>query len=187
MAPQDRPLYSGLMTKLVLTSIGDDREGLVSALSAVVDDHGGNWLESDLSHLAGKFAGIILVDVPDDRAEDFTAALPSLVEACGLHVRATPAGDSDEGGALVHVDLVGQDHPGMVRSVSRALAAQNASILDFDSWTSDAPEGGGTLFQASLTVRLPGDGDLSAVQDELESIADELMVDLEFDEVVDSE
>ncbi|PZO58332.1 MAG: transcriptional regulator, partial [Pseudoxanthomonas suwonensis] len=36
------------MTQLVLTAIGDDREGLVSALAEQVDLHGGNWLESGL-------------------------------------------------------------------------------------------------------------------------------------------
>lgn len=176
------------MTKLVLTAIGDDREGLVSALSAVVDDYDGNWLESELSHLAGKFAGIVLVDVPDARAEDFTAALPDLAESCGLHVDATSASASVDIAAgestLLHLDLIGQDHPGMVRSISQALAAQKASIIDFDSWTSDAPEGGGTLFQASLSVRLDGAGDGAGVREELEKIADELMVDLEFDDQI---
>lgn len=51
------------MAKLVLTAIGDDRAGLVSALSDAVAERGGNWLESQLARLAGKFAGIALVEV----------------------------------------------------------------------------------------------------------------------------
>ncbi|MBL8502453.1 MAG: glycine cleavage system protein R, partial [Rhodocyclaceae bacterium] len=48
-------------TFLVLTVIGDDRPGLVGELSAAISSHQGNWLESSMSHLAGKFAGIVKV------------------------------------------------------------------------------------------------------------------------------
>ncbi len=51
-------------TFLVLTVIGDDRPGLVGELSAAISSHQGNWLESSMSHLAGKFAGIVKVAVP---------------------------------------------------------------------------------------------------------------------------
>jgi glycine cleavage system regulatory protein len=44
---------------LVLTVIGDDRPGLVERLSAAIGKHGGNWLQSSMSHLSGKFAGIV--------------------------------------------------------------------------------------------------------------------------------
>ena len=44
------------MTTLVLTVIGDDRSGLVSALSGAIADHDGSWERSQLARLAGKFA-----------------------------------------------------------------------------------------------------------------------------------
>ena len=48
---------------LILTVIGDDRPGLVERLSSVVSQHQGNWLESSMSHLSGKFAGIVRMHV----------------------------------------------------------------------------------------------------------------------------
>src|SRR5690606_26345178 len=53
------------MSTLVLTVIGDDRAGLVNAVAEVVARHGGNWERSQMAELAGKFAGIVLVTVPD--------------------------------------------------------------------------------------------------------------------------
>ena len=50
-----------MSVSLVLTVIGDDRPGLVGQLSAAISKHNGNWLESSMSHLAGKFAGIVCV------------------------------------------------------------------------------------------------------------------------------
>src|SRR5690625_1612099 len=79
------------MTTYVLTAIGDDRPGLVSAPSSVVDDHGGSWVDSSLALLAGKFAGIVLVDVAESRAERFVQELATLAEQVGLRVEATAA------------------------------------------------------------------------------------------------
>ena len=66
------------MTTLVLTVIGDDRSGLVGALSGVVADHGGNWDRSQMARLGGKFAGIVMVTVPDRSASALLADLEPL-------------------------------------------------------------------------------------------------------------
>ena len=57
------------MATFTLTCIGDDRPGLVSDLSAPISAHGASWKRSQMSRLGGKFAGILLLDVPDDRAD----------------------------------------------------------------------------------------------------------------------
>ena len=62
-------------TSLLISVIADDRPGLVDSLSAVVNDHGGNWLESNMSRLAGKFAGILRIDVSASDAPRLEAAL----------------------------------------------------------------------------------------------------------------
>ncbi|WP_420113045.1 glycine cleavage system protein R [Pseudactinotalea sp.] len=167
------------MTLLVLTAVGDDREGLVSALSRAVEAHGGNWLDSQLARLAGKFAGIVLVDVPEENVRAFTDAAAGLREQIGWKVDSTPAGDGGEAGRAVHVHLVGLDRSGMVRRVSAALAEQHVSIHRFRSWTHDAPQGGGLLFEAEAVVTLPHGVEEETVRRALEPIADELVVDLE--------
>ena len=45
------------MASLILTVIGDDRPGLVSALSTPINEHGASWERSQMARLAGKFAG----------------------------------------------------------------------------------------------------------------------------------
>ena len=44
------------MKQLVLTIIGKDKAGLVEQLSRVINEHRGNWMASNLSHLAGYFS-----------------------------------------------------------------------------------------------------------------------------------
>ena len=71
------------MASLVVTILGKDRAGLVDSVSGAIAQHGGNWEESHMAHLAGQFAGIVLVTVPDGQADDLTEALEAL-EAGGL-------------------------------------------------------------------------------------------------------
>lgn len=177
------------MAQLVLTAIGDDREGLVSALSRVVDDHRGNWLDSQFSRLAGKFAGIVLVELEESRAGALEAAVADLLDELGWRIDVTradaedligaPTPEAAEAAEPAHIHLVGQDRPGMVRQITAALADQHVSIDAFNSWTTHAPEGGGVLFEADAVVRLPPGADESAVRGALDPIANELMVDLD--------
>ena len=73
------------MTSLVLTFVGDDRPGLVNAISEKVVDFGGTWLESRSVRLAGKFAGVVLVRVPDENLIPLESALAKLAPS-GLRV-----------------------------------------------------------------------------------------------------
>ena len=79
------------MASLVLTLIGDDRPGLVSAVSTPVEQAGGSWQRSELTRLAGKFAGVVLVDVPEDGVAGLVRALGAIEE---LHVQVEPAGSA---------------------------------------------------------------------------------------------
>ena len=171
-------------TTYVLTAIGEDRPGLVAALAAAVDEHGVNWVDSQLALLAGTFAGIVQVDVPDESARSFLEALPALADEVGLAVEATvgvPRGDAEEPRSVLRLHLLGQDRTGMVREVTAALRSQGATIDALRSWTREAPQGGGMLFEAEAEVRLPARAGEGGVREALETIAAELMVDLELD------
>lgn len=173
------------MTRLVLSTIGDDRPGLVAALAAAVASNGGNWLDSEMAHLGGKFAGIVLIDVPVDRIDGLRDAARSLTEQGLLEVRLTAAdpqpgpGDVAPSGILLSLHLLGQDRPGIVQDVAVALADAGVSIEELTTTSSPAPMSDGLLFRADGLVRLPEGGSVDAARAALESLANELMVDLD--------
>lgn len=166
------------MAHLVLTVVGDDRAGLVNALADTVTAHGGNWERSELAELAGAFAGIVLVSVPDDRADELTGALEGMAGL--LRVTAHPGNDATPPASTreLTVTVLGNDHPGIVRDVSAAIAANAFSIDSFRSRTLDAPMAGGTLFEAVAEVRIPAEMDAGALTDALERLAGEIQVDV---------
>jgi glycine cleavage system regulatory protein len=170
------------MATLVLTVIGDDRAGLVDALAGPIADHGGNWDRSHMARLAGKFAGIVVVTLPDANVESLGAGLEGLQAQGLLDVRVAVAGATDgpiDAASLLHLHLIGQDRPGIIREVAGALAQRNVSIEELQTSTLSAPMSAEQLFEATASLRLPADVDLDALKHALEDIANELMVDVD--------
>ncbi|WP_069963727.1 ACT domain-containing protein [Lacunisphaera limnophila] len=180
------------MESLVLTIIAADRPGLVDRLAACVADHGGNWLESRMCHLGGRFAGIARVEVAAEKLTALKRALHGL-EADGLRIvvesgaHSTGSGQAAStgsgqagaaGGVAVTIELVGNDRPGILRTVTGVLAAHGVNVEELSSECVSAPMGGGDLFQAKARVLVPAGVKLEAVRADLEKIATDLMVDL---------
>ena len=167
------------MAHLVLTVVGDDRPGLVNALAEQIAAHGGNWERSELAELAGAFAGIVLISIPDERVEQITAALEGLDGMLRVTAHGGVADvEAEAGERLLEVTVLGNDRPGIVRDVSAAIAAHALSIDTFRSRTLEAPMAGGTLFEAVVAFRLPVDTDAARVTTALEQLAGEIQVDL---------
>jgi glycine cleavage system regulatory protein len=167
------------MTDLVLTLIGSDRPGLVEAVAEVVAAHDGNWLESRMAHLAGKFAGILRIEVPADKAAILQSALAEL-DARGLKV----VGESASGattatdGRTLDLELVGLDRPGIVREISQLLSSSGANVEELSTDRSSAPMSGEMLFSAKTRIRLPPHADVARLRAGLERMANDLMVEI---------
>jgi glycine cleavage system regulatory protein len=166
------------VTDLVLTLIGPDRPGLVEAVADRVAAHGGNWLESRMAQLAGQFAGILRVELPPASVPALQAALREL-EGQGLRVVAL-GGAAPPSAAWQEIDLeiVGQDHPGIVRDISVVLLRHGVNIEELTTDRRSAPMAGSLLFSARARLRLPAAGDAERLRQELERIAYDLMVDV---------
>ena len=173
------------MTTLVLTVVGDDRVGLVKALADVVSANGGNWERSHLAELAGTFAGVVVVTVPDRQADQLRAALEPLDGLLEVSVRAAASeGGSQKQPRQVRLELLGNDQPGIVAAVSGVLARHGVGVADLQTATREAPMAGGLLFEASAVVTAESDAVLDAVRADLEELATEILVDLSVAELV---
>lgn len=163
---------------LVLTLIGDDRPGLVGQLSSAISHHGGNWLESSLSHLGGKFAGIVKVGIDASNLPALKSALDALP---GLKVVAEDSSAEilpvSEARRLT-MSLVGHDRIGIVREVTQILARHGVNVEELNTRTASAPMSAETLFHADAELTAGAGADIRALQSDLEKISNDLMVDI---------
>jgi glycine cleavage system regulatory protein len=175
-----------MQTSLVLTVIGEDKPGLVESVSEVVSELGGNWLESSMARLDGKFAGIVRVTIDQEKAATLISALQGL-QARGLRVLAEPSGmrGTATGLRLMTLELVGGDRVGIVHDVSQALAQRHVNVEDLHTQCTSAPMSGKQLFHASAKLGVPASVDIDELRQALEKIAADLIVDIVLDDLSD--
>jgi glycine cleavage system regulatory protein len=167
-----------MQTTLVMTVLGPDRTGLVEAVARVVAEHGGNWLESRMCRLGGEFAGIVRVAVPQTQQQALEAALGKLA-GLTIVVRGDEPVQSVAQAVLVSLEVVGQDRPGIVREITRALSAQGINVEELATECVSAPMSGEALFQARAKISVPANVALEKLRQTLENGLAGLTVELE--------
>jgi glycine cleavage system regulatory protein len=165
-------------TYKLITLVADDRPGLVESLSEVVIAHGGNWLESRMSNLGGKFAGIVRIVLPSSRVPELEHALSGL-QADGISLRMESAAAEGAAAPVIawHLEIVGHDRPGIVHEFAAALARKRINVVDMRSDISSAPMSADPLFTASAEIHVPAGVDVEDLRDSLEALADELTIE----------
>ncbi|HEX3694528.1 MAG TPA: ACT domain-containing protein [Polyangia bacterium] len=173
------------MTDVVLTLIGPDRPGLVEAVAEIISAHGGNWLESRMTHLAGMFAGILRAELPPEKAATAMKALAAL-ETRGLRVVAEavprPSPAVPAAGRSMELELIGLDRPGIVREISQLLAGSGVNVAELVTDRQSAPMSGEILFRARAHIQLPSTVDSGTLRAALERLASDLMVEVKLEE-----
>ncbi len=167
------------MASLILTLVGPDRPGLVSALSETVARFGGSWLESQMARLAGQFAGIVLITVLDSEADAFADELRAL-ERGDLHltIQRTGADETAWSGQALRLELVGHDRPGIVRDIARVLAERKVNIVELTTKVTSGSFSAEQMFHAAARLHLPDDLAADELKTVLEDLGNELMIDI---------
>ena len=170
------------MQNIVFTFVGDDRAGLVERISEKVAEHQGNWLESRLAQMAGKFAGIVSVAIGDNHVEALLQDLASLADS-GLTVVAERSDSTavTSGSGAATLKILGNDRPGIVHEISASLAALKINIQELSSEVQSAPMAGIPLFAATIDIDLPAGSKLTQLQEHIEEVAEHLDVDIHLD------
>lgn len=168
--------------QLIVTVIAKDKPGIVEALARTVSQQGGNWEESRLVNLCGKFTGLLLVSVDAARLEALKNDLTAL-SASGIRTQVEEVQEEVDVADSMELgfNLIGADRPGIVREIAQALAARNINVEELNTDYSSMPWSGEPLFQAMGALRVPADSDLDELAEKLDQIADELGVDIELE------
>ena len=171
------------MTSVVVTLLGPDRPGMVNAISDRASAHGANWADSLMANFAGQFAGIVQLDVTPERCDALMAALRSL-ESADLHIlvsRADAIGRPMNTRRL-QLDLIGHDRPGIIHTISSELARHGVGIDTLQTHIVSGAMSGEQMFQMHAALTVPVALDTDTLRAGLEGLANELMVDISFEQ-----
>jgi glycine cleavage system regulatory protein len=174
-----------VQTQLVLTIISDDKPGVVELLAQTITKHQGNWLESRMAHLAGKFAGILQIAVDSESEAAIREALASL-STQGLKIVVESAAETVKpAGKEFQFSVVGNDRPGIVFEIAQAFASRHINMSELETACSSMPWSGEPMFEATGLIQVPKSVDMDELYDHLDTIADELAVDVRLESPIE--
>ena len=170
------------MTSLIVTFVGPDRPGLVSALSDRVAEHGANWTDSIMANFAGQFAGIVQLQASVERCDSLITALQAMeLGDARIQIIKTDAVQKPATVRRLQLDLVGQDRPGIIHGISSELARYSVSIAKLQTFVASGAMSGEQMFHLSAQLIIPTALNTESLLAGLEGLANELMVDITFD------
>ena len=159
-----------------VTVVGEDRSGIVAAVSHVLYELGCNLEDVTSTILRGHFAMVLIVRSPTPlEADELAERLDYAGKAGDLVITARPVAEtSREVAPPTHmVSVYGADRPGIVYYVARTLSEVGANITDLTSrviGADDAP-----VYALMLEVTAQDGAGLEAA---LESIRSDLGVEV---------
>ncbi len=170
---------------LIISSLGEDRPGIVDRVTGLIHESGGNLEDSRMAILGGKFSLMVLVTGPQDALNKLQETLPQEADALGLilQVHETEVDDGNQeikGPQLAYkLRAVSLDHPGIVHRISHVLANHQVNVAGLETRLSLAPTTGTPIFSLNLEAQVPAELSISKLRDALEKLADEHNLDLE--------
>ncbi|HLY83996.1 MAG TPA: ACT domain-containing protein [Acidimicrobiales bacterium] len=168
------------MAILAVTVIGQDRPGIVAAVSRVLVDQGCNLEDTEMAILRGQFAMMLIVAAPDpvtsasleEAVMEGTAGFDLQVVVRAVPARAMPPGAQDA--PQWSVSMHGADKPGIVAAVTEVLAEAGVNITGMETRLIGDPTE--PVYAMSLDVELGDDGAGAELATRLGAVADRLGV-----------
>lgn len=169
-----------MRTQLLVTTVGEDKPGIVAKLTEVFVKHGANLEESRMAILGGEFAAIALVTLERENLDDLKKALEGLKsEGLTVSTKGTSIADRLKDYTTYELELRGADHEGIVHKVSSYLRDRNINIQSIDTQIINAPETGSPLFCMKAIMQVPPRITFDELRKNLDAIGDAEMVDIE--------
>ena len=164
----------------IISIMADDRPGLVETLSSIISEHQGNWLESRLTHLAGKFAGIVHLQVSKSHVDALRQALEALQQqGWVINIEQSQVQEiATNNPTQMQLNIVGNDRPGIVKEISQVLSTLQVNVLDLATHFESAAMSAEALFKTQARVQLPNQLDEDELRDKLENLSNDLMVEV---------
>ena len=172
--------------ELILTAVGQDRPGMVAAVTRILFETGCNIEDSEMAQVRGTFAMILSLTVPAQLTQKkLLQKLSSLKRSMGLAFTAekNPTKSLPKPVRSKHaiISVYGGDKPGIVHRVTKILAQDKINITQVNTKLvehKDPTLSQKTLYVMVMEVDVPESVALDSVKEKLQQLAKSLGVDI---------
>lgn len=169
------------MNEFVVTAVGEDRPGIVAALTEALLGLGGNLADVRAALLRGSFATMLAVSVPDEcDASRLEGALAPAATRLGLGLHIAPAAPAAPAALRPRavLSVYGADRPGIVHGVAAHLAGLGGNIIDLSARRVGDPP----VYVLGIELEVPPGFDAPRLRERLAAVAAEYGVELTLDD-----
>ena len=170
--------------QVALSAVGKDQPGIVAALSRVFYENQCNLEDSSMTRLAGEFAVLLLISLPEGRTlEGLRGAVEAVARKWGLTFtlrELSPAEtEAEPSQALLYTLVVyGVDHPGIVYRIAQSAADFKINITDLRTHVTSSPQG--PLYTLVMEMEVQEASVAESFAKALEGLKKELKVEASF-------
>jgi glycine cleavage system transcriptional repressor len=164
---------------LVISALGNDRPGIIDALSKAVFDLGLNITDSRMTVLGGEFAILLLVDGQWNQLAKLEDSVGEMEQSLGLTIVTRRTEPKSPSSTLLPyaVEVVSLDHPGIVHHLARFFSERGINIEDMSTTSYAAAHTGTPMFAVNMHVGIPSDIHIAALRDDFMGFCDGMNLD----------
>jgi len=170
------------MNKAILSVLGQDRPGIVAAISKILFQQNCNIENVSQTRLQSEFAGIFIVAMPEALSlETLKDCLIDELQHLDMHVQIKPLQTQDSAGPSAKfesfvITTKGPDRKGLVAGITEVLATHGANITNLQAVFKGGEEPGDNIMIYEVDV--PIDVEQKILDHELRQRAQELSLEI---------
>jgi len=155
----------------IMTIMGEDKPYIIQSLAETTRRMGGEWLKSKVMHLEGHFTALMKVVIDADKEQALKDKLESLHSELTFIHSPAPTEEKEEM-ELVNLVVDCNDRSGLTHDIVEVLAELNLEAESLEVRRFPVTLVGGTVYSASLSVRIPHTMMRAELAKSLEEISD---------------
>lgn len=171
------------MRHFIISCVGEDRPGIVAAITEVLYRNGFNIEDSTMTRLNNEFAMMLIVTTDKDISDKgLEKEFRPVSEKKGLFINVKEIPQEvytkkESSGDLYNIVVYGADKPGIVYRVSQLLAEKGINIVDLRT------EKSSDFYVLIAQVEFPESLDVEELLTEIEKLKNELNIDISCEKV----
>ncbi|NPU91346.1 MAG: glycine cleavage system protein R [Gammaproteobacteria bacterium] len=164
---------------LVVSAIGEDKPGIINALSQVATESGCNILDTRMTVLGGEFALLMMLNGAEAAIIKASDQFPAVADRFGLTtiLKRTQPRRVNQAARPYRVNVVALDHPGIVREIAGFFGNRQINIEEMETGTYAAAHTGTPMFSLEMTVNVPATIPIAGLKDAFVTFCDERNLD----------
>ncbi len=168
------------MKKAIITSLTDDRPGVLALISSSLFKCDCNILQVSQTILGTEFAGIFIVSVPENKKEDdIKKILEEDLKGENINIHVKPLKEStlySKPSDPFIVTTFGPDRKGLVAAVTSAMARHNSNIINLKAIFKGGNDPRENIMIYEIDI--PQSENLKALSEDLDKLAEKFSLEI---------